>query len=65
MRNERDVLREYEGKGYRYLGNVIVNKAAYDAYQKSKKHESINVGNNLDLVVLHDLKAIVQYDYGD
>ena len=63
MRDEREVLAEYEDKGYKDLGNVMVSKAAFDAYQKSKNHESVNVGRNLDLVLLHDIKAIVELDY--
>lgn len=60
-----DLIKKYEEEGYKYLGNVIFNEKAYNAYCESNKHEAIKIGRCLELVILHDLKAIVEYDFGD
>ena len=60
---EYDVYRKYPD--YKYLGSVNWNEDAQKAYYKSEKHEQISIGRCLYMVVLHDLKAIVQVDSGD
>lgn len=69
MRTKEEVLREYEVKGYHYLGNVMVNSKAYNAYMKAiqsgKRPESVQIGRNLELLLIHDSKEIVEVDSGD
>jgi len=69
MRDEREVLAEYEAKGYKYIGNPITSQKAYNAYvdamHQKEKYEYVRIGRNLDLVLLHDRKQIVEVDSGD
>ena len=60
-----EIIREYEKQGYQFLGSVLSNQKAFDAYQQSNKHEAIKVGRCLEVVLLHDIKKIVEYDFGD
>lgn len=62
---ESEIIRKYEKQGYEYLGSVLFHQKAYDAYKQSNKHEAIQVGRCLEIVLLHDIKKIVQYDFGD
>lgn len=63
--NRDEILSKYRKLGYTYLGGVIYNQKAFDAYRESNNHEAFKIGRCLELVVLHDLKAIVEYDFGD
>lgn len=63
--NEFTIKQEYRAKGYTFVGSVNTNPKAYDAYQKSNNKESIEIGRCLHLVILHDLKAMVEIDSGD
>ena len=60
-----EIVKEYEKQGYQFLGSVLFNQKALDAYRKSNKHEAIKVGRCLEIVLLHDIKKIVEYDFGD
>lgn len=63
--NEIEIIKTYEKQGYEFLGSVITHQKAYDAYRESNKHEAIRVGHCLEIVLLHDIKKIVEYDFGD
>ena len=69
MKNKNDILREYEAKGYHYLGNVMTSSKAYNAYMKAiqngQRPESVQIGRNLELLLLHDSREIVEVDSGD
>lgn len=60
-----EIIKKYEEQGYQFLGSVLFNQKAFDAYRTSTKHEAIKVGRCLELVLLHDIKKIVEYDFGD
>lgn len=60
-----EIIKTYEEQGYEFLGSVITKQKAFDAYQESNKHEAIKVGKCLEIVLLHDIKKIVEYDFGD
>lgn len=60
-----EIIKKYEEQGYQFLGSVLFSQKAYDAYQQSNKHEAIKVGRCLEIVLLHDIKKIVEYDFGD
>ena len=65
MYNAYEIQQKYESQGYEYLGSVITCERAFNAWRESKKHEAFKIGRCLELLVLHDLKAIVEYDFGD
>ena len=59
------ISNEYRAKGYKYLGWVNTSEKAYNAYQESKQRETIETGRCLCIVLLHDIKAIIEIDSGD
>lgn len=59
------IMKKYREQGYRYLGSVNMNPHACEAYTQSKQYESFTIGRCLQLVVLHDIKAMVEIDSGD
>lgn len=63
--NKETLIKEYKEKGYHYLGFVNYNQKAFNAYRESNKHEAIQVGHCIEVILLHDLKAIVECDFGD
>lgn len=63
--NEYEIRKKYGDLGYKYLGSVNISPKAYEACCKSKQRETHTIGNCLQLVVLHDLKAMVEIDSGD
>lgn len=65
MYDKNEILSKYKNQGYNYLGCVMFNQKAFNAYRESNKHEALKIGRCLELIVLHDLKAIVEYDFGD
>lgn len=54
-----------EHPDYKYMGCVNYNQKAYDAYRESNKIEKISTGRCLEVALLHDLKQIVEIDFGD
>ena len=65
MRDETQLKKEYEAKGYRDLGSVNTKLDTARAVQNSKDKEWIKIGRNYDLVVCHDIKAFATIDSGD
>ena len=63
--NKEKIINEYAQQGYSYVGCVNYNQKAFNAYRESNKHQAIQIGNCLELVLLHDTKQIVEIDFGD
>lgn len=63
--NKETIINQYILQGYEYLGCVNYNQKAFDAYRASNKHEAIQLGRCMELILLHDTKQIVECDFGD
>ena len=65
MNNQHELEQHYKSQGYKDFGCVNYQEKAYKAMSKSKNKQYHQIGRNLHLVALHDLKAFVTVDSGD
>lgn len=60
---KEQIIKQYPE--YKYVGCVNYNQKAFDAYRESNKHEAIQIGGCREIILLHDIKQIVEIDFGD
>jgi hypothetical protein len=65
MMNQDFLEKHYKENGYKNLGWVNISTKAQEAYSESEQKQWHEIGRNLHLVALHDLKAFVLIDSGD
>lgn len=65
MNNQQQLEKHYESLGYKYLGCVNTSAKAQEASQQSTNKQWHEIGRNLHLIALHDLKAYVLVDSGE
>lgn len=65
MNNFENLSSYYQSQGYKFLGSVIFNSEAVEAYQKSQDRQEHKIGRCEYLIACHDLKVFFIMDSGD